>query len=399
MKLSPQQKRFILENEQTDVRELALRIDKKKSSDLDSDFLLKQIAGRQIARRKIPSWYANDAIIYPVHLSLEQASSEATAVYKASLIPRSSGRFVDLTGGLGVDFAFLSKQFGDSTYVEQNVELCEIAKHNFRTLELQNTTVIHGKGEEYVESIDFAACIYLDPARRDDAGRKVVSIEDCTPDLSKLQNQLIGKSKLVLVKYSPMLDISRALQQLENVAELHVVSVDNECRELLFLLVKDAELQVVTTINMKNNGIIEEFKFSMQEEKDCDIFYADRISRYLYEPNASVLKAGAFKTVSKRFNLHKLHKSSHLYTSDELKIDFPGRVFEVRGWFVANRRNIRSFVSQIGKANIAVRNYPMSVAEIRKKTGLKDGGDVYLFATTISTGEKVWAVCRKVEYP
>ena len=137
----------------------------------------------------------------------------------------------------------------------------------------------------------------------------------------------------------------------------------------------------------------------MQEEKDCDIFYANRISRYLYEPNASVLKAGAFKTVSKRSNLHKLHKSSHLYTSDELKIDFPGRVFEVTDWFVVNRRNIRSFVSQIGKANIAVRNYPMSVVEIRKKTGLKDGGDVYLFATTISTGEKVWAVCRKVEYP
>lgn len=238
MKLSPQQKRFILENEQTDVRELALRIDKKKSSDLDSDFLLKQIAGRQIARRKIPSWYANDAIIYPVHLSLEQASSEATAVYKASLIPWSNGRFVDLTGGLGVDFAFLSKQFGDSTYVEQNVELCEIAKHNFRTLELQNTTVIHGKGEEYVESIDFAACIYLDPARRDDAGRKVVSIEDCTPDLSKLQNQLIGKSKLVLVKYSTpfaLLPIRFARQMKRFFGKFSFLSRSSEARFSSFL--------------------------------------------------------------------------------------------------------------------------------------------------------------------
>lgn len=396
MKLTQQQKEFIRQNEHKDVRELALKLDKDKYRELDVEFILKQISGRQTAKDKLPTWFANDEIIYPVHLSMEQASSEATAKYKASLIPDGNTPFVDLTGGMGVDFAFLSQRFANSVYVDKNRELCDIAKHNFEVLGLQNVVIENSTSESYLEKISKADVIFLDPSRRDDIGRKVVLIEDCSPNILEIQDLLLKKSKLILAKFSPMLDISLAIKSLKNIKEVHVVSVENECKELLFLLSSKAETTTYITVDLDKNRDIEKFYFTLEEEQSIEISYAKTIEKYLYEPNTSILKAGGFKSVAKQFDIKKLHVSSHLYTSNTLISDFPGRVFEVKNWFTPNKKNIKSFLSETKKANITVRNFPMSVAEIRQKTGLKEGGDVYLFATTLADGEKIWVVGKKL---
>ena len=395
MKLTQQQEDFIRQHEDNDIRELALKLDKDKYRELDVDLLLKQISGRKTAKDKLPSWYNHDEIIYPVHLSIEQASSEATANYKASLIPDGNSTFADLTGGMGVDFAFLSQRFAQSVYVEQNRELCETAGHNFEVLGLQNVATENSTSEAYLEKMLAVDVIYLDPSRRDDTGKKVVRIEDCSPDVTKIQDLLLAKAKIVLIKFSPMLDISLAIKSLKKVSEIHVVSVENECKELLFLLSSEKDRTRYIAVNLNKNGKIEKFYFTHEEEQNAEISFAGTIGKYLYEPNASILKAGGFKSVAQQFDIQKLHVNSHLYTSDRLISNFPGRVFEVTTWFIPNKKNIKSFVSETKKANISVRNFPMSVAEIRQKTGIKEGGDVYLFATTVGNGTKVWVVGEK----
>lgn len=391
MLLTPEQKQFIRDHEREDVHELALR-----HSRADILLLLSQIKGRQVARRKIPSWYDNEEILYPPHISMEQASSEDTARYKASLFPEKNGRFVDLTGGLGVDFAFLSSHFDEGIYVEQNKELCEIADHNFKILRLVNVTIKNEESVRFLHQMPRVDMIYLDPSRRDGVGRKVSGIADCSPNVLDMKHLLSEKAGITLIKYSPMLDISLALEALENVYEVHIVSVDNECRELMFLLSGHREKCRYHTINLRENGKTERFSFYPDEEHLCKANYVTRLGAYLYEPNASVLKAGAFNLISEIFTLHKLHKNSHLYTSDQLIPDFPGRIFYIKSVFGPNSRNIRQYVSETKKANVSVRNYPVSVAEIRKNTGLKEGGDTYLFATTLSNKQKVWIDCVKV---
>lgn len=409
MQLTSEQKQFILAHESEDVRKTALRFVRD-----DMPLLLTQIAGRQMAEKKIPSWYAETAVFYPPHLSLEQSSSELTARYKASLVSGENGMsfataatnltsiegendtFADLTGGMGVDFSFLLPHFLKAVYVEQNKDLCRIAAHNFRLLGLENATVHCADAETFLKetaSLDF---VYLDPSRRDNAGRKVFRIEDCSPDLSEIKPLLLAKSDRIMVKYSPMLDISLAVKSLGFVSAVHVVSVDNECKELLFLLSQTAvEEPLFIAVNLKRCGEKEVFSFTMAQEQKVMISFADKPGRYLYEPNASILKAGAFKSVAEAYHLQKLHIHSHLYTSDELVADFPGRVFEVETSFLPNKRNLKSFLQDTKKANITVRNFPVTVAEIRRKTGLEDGGDIYLFATTLADGQKVWIVCRK----
>lgn len=400
MQLSLSQKEFIRTHGERDVRELALRFSRD-----DMALLLSQIAGRQMARLKIPSWYEREEIFYPAHLSLEQASSELTARYKASLVSavtgtsakERSGRFADLTGGMGIDFAFLAPLFGEADYVEQNVELCDIAEHNFGVLQLHHARVRCASAAQFLREADPYDLIYLDPARRDEAGRKVFRIEDCTPDLTELCTLLLEKAEKVMVKYSPMLDIALAVKTLGHVGEVQVVSVDNECKELLFLLSKTAgAAPQYVAVNLKRSGEQERFSFTMAQEQQAAISFADAPGHYLYEPNASILKAGAFKGVAQSYHLQKLHTNSHLYTSDERIVDFPGRVFEVVSFFVPNKQNSKAFTRETKKANIAVRNFPMTVAEIRRKTGLAEGGDTYLFATTLSDERKVWIVCRKV---
>lgn len=400
MELSLPQKEFIRTHGEMDVRELALRFSRD-----DMALLLSQIAGRQTARLKIPSWHGREDIFYPAHLSLEQASSELTARYKSSLVSTiiensaegGNGRFADLTGGMGIDFSFMAPLFREADYVEQNEELCRIAEHNFGVLGLHHVTVHCDSAAHFLQEANPYDLIYLDPARRDDAGRKVFRIEDCTPDLTSLKERLLERAGHVMVKYSPMLDISLATKTLGNVREVHVVSVDNECKELLFLLSKTAgEVPQYVAVNLKRSGEKERFSFSVAQEQQADISFADSPGRYLYEPNASILKAGAFKSVAQSYNLQKLHINSHLYTSNVLVADFPGRIFEIETFFVPNKQNSKSFAMETKKANIAVRNFPMTVAEIRRKTGLADGGDLYLFATTLSDERKVWIVCRKV---
>ncbi|MEA4917496.1 THUMP-like domain-containing protein [Proteiniphilum sp.] len=392
MQLTSEQKQFILTHERQDVRETALRFVRD-----DMPLLLAQIAGRQMAEKKIPSWYAETDIVYPPHLSLEQSSSELTACYKASLVLGKNETFADLTGGMGVDFSFLSPHFREAEYVEQNEDLCRIAEHNFAELGLTNATIhCAGAGTFLRETapLDF---IYLDPSRRDNIGRKVFRIEDCNPDLSEIKPLLLEKSNKVMVKYSPMLDISLAVKSLGCVSAVHVVSVDNECKELLFLLSEAAvEEPLFIAVNLKKRGEKELFSFTMVQEQKAVVPFAENPGHYLYEPNTSILKAGAFKSVAQAYHFQKLHINSHLYTSDELVADFPGRVFEVETFFVPNKKNIKIFLQDTKKANITVRNFPMTVAGIRRKTGLTDGGDIYLFATTFSDERKVWVKCRRV---
>lgn len=396
MKLTQQQKDFIRQNEQHDIRELALKLDKEKYRELNIEFVLTQISGRQTAKEKFPACYTNDGIIYPAHLSLEQASSETTANYKVSLIPEGCRTFVDLTGGMGVDFVVLSRRFTQSVYVEQDPELCRLASHNFATLGLRGIAIENTSSETFVERMPPADVVFLDPSRRDDAGRKVVRIEECSPDVLVILDVLIAKAKLVMIKFSPMLDISSAVRSLKKVSEVHVVSVENECKELLFLLSSRIDETVYCAVNLDNGGNMETFRFTPEEERNLTIPFAKTIGKYLYEPNASILKAGAFKSVAQHFAVQKLHVNSHLYTSGNRIPAFPGRVFEVQDWFVPNKQNVKSLLSLTQKANIAVRNFPLSVAEIRKKTGLKEGGDVYLFATTVADGQKIWVVGTKL---
>jgi 16S rRNA G966 N2-methylase RsmD len=398
MNLSPEQKQFISQHENDDVRDLALRFSRE-----DMPFLLTQIKGRQIAKHKIPTWYKNVDVIYPAALSMEQSSSEIATRYKALLFPKDKKQFADISGGLGVDFYFLSQHFKHSVYVEQSEKLCEIAKHNFNALGLKNTTIENARSEDFLQQMPKIDVIFADPARRDDKGRKVVRIEDCSPNMAQLKHTLVEKSDLTIIKYSPMLDISLAVKTLDNVREVHIVSVDNECKELLFLFsARSVSLsnQLATctyhTINIKKNGEKELFSFRPEEEKKIAPQSTSQLGIYLYEPNASILKAGGFNSVSNAFQVKKLHKNSHLYTSDVLISDFPGRIFTVKNLFSPNKKNIRQFLSETKKANIAVRNFPMSVEEIRRKTGLKEGGDIYLFATTLNNEEKMWVVCEKV---
>jgi 16S rRNA G966 N2-methylase RsmD len=391
MKQSPTQQEFIFAHENEDVRELALRFRGE-----DMPFLLAQIAGRQMAKYKIPTWYRTGEIVYPVHLSLEQASSEMMARYKCTLLPDKRERFADLTGGMGVDYSFMAPSFRHALYLEQDEELCRIAIHNFELLGLNHATVLHGKSEDYLSQMEKADLIYLDPSRRDEAGRKVFRMEDCSPDLTQLKVQLLEKADRVMIKYSPMLDISLAVKTVGDVSEVHVVSVENECKELLFILTKDAGECRYHAVNLHRGGEMEVFLFTREEETQ-EAVLTSQPERYLYEPNASIMKTGAFNAVGNSYQLMKLHRHSHLYTSDLLLPGFPGRIFTIDEVMVPNRINVRRFVSETEKVNIAVRNYPMSVAEIRRKTGLKDGGERYLFATTLADGQKVWIVGKKVK--
>ncbi len=391
-------KDFIRENEDKEISEIALRLKKGSFDAIHVNFILNQISGRKISKKKIPSWYANENIIYPIHLSIEQSSSEKTSRYKASLINEKLKTFVDLTGGFGVDFYYLSQNFERSVYVEQNYDLCNFANNNFDTLNLTNYEIINGDGVDYLKnSLHFADVIYIDPARRDTTGRKIFRIEDCTPNILDIQDILLKKSKKVIIKFSPMLDIKQALGVMPKVEEVHVVSVDNECKELLFVL-SDTNNETIKlyAVNLKKDDSSDVFSFEFNDELNSKAILASNLHKYLYEPNSSILKAGAYNYISEYYSLLKLDNNSHLYTSDNLFTDFPGRIFKIIDSFSPNKNNIRDFVKKNNKANITTRNYPLSVAEIRKEYKIQDGGDIYIFATTMSPDIKVWIVCDKI---
>ena len=391
-------KNFIRQNRFQDVRKLALSAKNKEFAGIDLPEAMIQIAGRQSVEKKLPSWYENDELIYPRHLSLEQCSSELTARYKASVVSSlvSRRKLVDLTGGFGVDCAFLSEKFESAVYVEQQKELCNIAEQNFNSLKLNHIQVVNDDAVNFLNGMSQVDCIYLDPARRDHSGKKIVAISDCEPDLGLIKRGLLEKSDSVLVKLSPMLDISLALRTLPETSEIHIVSVDNECKELLFLLKKDAvDSPNLICVDLKKDGTISSFSFKQQEEKNAQIHYSSDIKKYLFEPNTSILKAGAYKTLSLKFSLDKLQVDSHLYTSDICVPDFPGRVFEIETVTSFNKNELKSAMQDISQANISIRNFPMTTDDLKKKLKLRDGGSLYLFATTLSDGKKVLLLCRK----
>ena len=381
-------KQFIRENLNADVPTLAL---KKAPVGTDFSLALRQIAARQLLRKKVPEWSENEDLLFPAHLSIEQCSSEATAQYKANLLKGNA--FADLTGGLGIDTYYIDRHFQKTDYVERQTELCDLARHNFSVL---NTKIeVHNEtADGYINHCEPKDCIFIDPARRDEHGRKTVSIADCTPNVADLQGLLLQKAEKVMVKLSPMLDISKALEELRQVKEVHVVAVANECKELDFILERgyQGEIQFVC-VNLLTEQ--PEVRFTMEEERNSSGKLAESVLKYLYEPNPAVMKAGCFKLLTQRFGVFKLHKNSNLFTSDKLILAFPGRIFEVEGWMPYNKKVKQALLQDVDKASIAVRNFPLSVAELRKTLKISDGDEWFLFATTLKGEQKILIKTKK----
>lgn len=408
MQISSETLQFIREHQLDDVRSLALQA--RKYPNVDMTTAITQIAGRKVAAEKIPSWGKLEDIWYPKHLSLEQCSSEITAQYKAKILSNfrknlasESNSFVDLTGGFGIDCSFLAAGFGTATYVERQEELCEIAAHNFPVLGLSHITVRNEDGVVYLRAMPSVECIFLDPARRNEHGGKTVAISDCEPNVAELEELLLSKANCVMVKLSPMLDLTLALKELRHTQEVHIISVNNECKELLLLLgasTKDEEKTEIPIhcINLSTKGMqeMQQFTFTREQEQRSECTYTSSLSTYLYEPNASLLKAGAYRSIAVAYSLKKLHPNSHLYTSDTLVEHFPGRVFRIINQFSLNKKEIKEGLSDLKKANITVRNFPATVAELRKRTKLADGGDTYLFASTLNNEQKLLIRCEKI---
>lgn len=420
---------FIHEHRTEDVRQLALQA--SRSADINLSFALDQIAGWQTARTKLPSWAATDRIIYPPHLSMEQCSSELTARYKEKVIAAnlplhretvlSCNRphvFVDLTGGFGVDFSFMSRSFDQRIYVEREEHLCEIAHHNFSCLNL-DATIKNDESTAFLHSISQAECIFLDPARRNEHGGRTYGIADCTPNVLEMWEELLSKAELVLLKLSPMLDWRKVVKDLREAdkrgtqswyLEIHIVSVDNECKELLVVCkeeVKEVKEGVkLVCINLFSKGGEERFEVIPQPSSLSH--HPSALSpqpsqgrlegfSYLYEPNASVMKAGCFDELAKRFGVHPLAQNSHLFVANHSCADFPGRHFEIVRCSSMNKKELGRSLTDITCANITVRNFPMTVAALRKRLKLKDGGAIYIFATTLAQGEHVLIIAKKIK--
>lgn len=501
---------FIRQHQDDDVRQLAFL--GSKYPEVDMPFALDQIRGRKMARTKLPRWASIEGIIYPPHISMEQCSSEQTALYKAELAARLLGLspsssengeekekesenasnlhlseicefagkgavdsefakneatckkqqilteskenvnemkeephegdfseetgFVDLTGGFGVDFSYIASRLGvKSMYVERQAHLCEAAKENFGRLGLKNAIVKNGDGIEVLHSFaskkDDAASdslgitedqsqsllktklglklIFIDPARRDDAGNKVVSLKDCTPDVTLLQEEMLSKADYVIIKLSPMLDWHRAISELSHVREVHIISVNNECKELLLVLsarnmgemeassadgeVKHAGNLRIYCVNDAQSFVCDELDMETSSVKIAPSTLEEM--QYLYEPNASLMKAGCFGVLSERYDARMLSKNSHLFVSREPIAVFPGRSFRIIAISSFNKKELKRHLSGITKANIATRNFPLSVAELRKRLKLKDGGETYIFATTLSDESHVLVIAKK----
>lgn len=501
---------FIRQHQDDDVRQLAFL--GSKYPEVDMPFALDQIRGRKMARVKLPRWASIDGIIYPPHISMEQCSSEQTALYKAELAARLLGLsssssengaekekesenasnlhlseicefagkgavdsefakneatckkqqilteskenvnetkeephegdfseetgFVDLTGGFGVDFSYIASRLGvKSMYVERQAHLCEAAKENFGRLGLKNAIVKNGDGIEVLHSFvskkDDAASdslgitedqsqsllktnlglklIFIDPARRDDAGNKVVSLKDCTPDVTLLQEEMLSKADYVIIKLSPMLDWHRAVSELSHVREVHIISVNNECKELLLVLsarnmgemeassadreVKHAGSLRIYCVNDAQSFVCDELDMESSSVRIAPPVLEEM--QYLYEPNASLMKAGCFGVLSERYDARMLSKNSHLFVSREPIAVFPGRSFRIIAISSFNKKELKRHLSGITKANIATRNFPLSVAELRKRLKLKDGGETYIFATTLSDESHVLVIAKK----
>ena len=391
---------FIQQHINDDVLQLGLQ--RTKYPDVDYPLAIRQISGRQKFKKKVPQFYDHPEILFPIQLSVEQASSEITAKYKSELV--SGGIFVDLTGGFGVDFFFLSNKFENGIYVERDNQLCELAIHNFKALGINGFEVCHQNAEDYIPIMPEVDLIYLDPHRRNDSGKKTVCISDCEPDVSILIKILLSKSSEIMIKLSPMLDIRQAINDIPQTSEIHVLAVENECKEILLILKKQIQKEemvvekneiIIKTLNFLKNGNRQQFDFQIDEEVVNETSYTSSPLQYLYEPNAAIMKSGAFKSIGARFGLKKFHPNTHLYTDNTLKADFPGRIFSVHHIAGNTKEDFKSLKLGFPKANISVRNYPLSVEEYKKKSGIKDGGDDYIFAFKVNDGNLINIVAKK----
>ncbi|WP_205831993.1 class I SAM-dependent methyltransferase [Bifidobacterium moraviense] len=409
---------FVVAHADDDVRDLALHA--PRDGDVDVPFALDQIAGRRKARTKLPQWAACDGIVYPPHLAMEQCSSQFTARYKTDLAARlltertaagtagADTSLVDLTGGFGVDFSYMARVFDRATYVERQEDLCELAEHNMAALGLDHVEIVHGDSVGYLDSLaaDSVSMAFVDPARRDAHGARTYAIADCTPDVLALKDRLLAVAPIVMVKLSPMLDWRRAVEEFRGaVREVHIVATGNECKDLLLVLARErTDAPRVFAVNDGQHidfvhGVHSDMRGEAAERTDANAqadANAGDAPLWLYEPNAAVMKAGCFGLLSRRWPVDQIAPNSHLFLGrGERAEGFPGRAFAVEAVSTMNKRELRAALAGLAQANVAVRNFPLSVAQLRRRLGLRDGGDAYLFATTSARGEHLLYVTRR----
>lgn len=429
--MNDETREFVAMHRNEDVRELALKA--RRVDELDLPLALDQIAGWQIAGKKLPQWASCEGIVYPPHISMEQCSSQFTAQYKSEitqtlLAPVVTVRarvsdsaesdtlvakraMVDLTGGFGVDFSYLARGFSQATYVERQRHLCDLAEHNMAALGLDQARIVCGDGVEYLRQMDPVDFIYLDPARRDEHGARTYAIEDCTPNVLELRNLLLAKSQCTLVKLSPMLDWRKAVADFDGaVREVHIVATGNECKELLLVLGRPAHSDARDGVDgAGSHRRLAPHVFCVNDDQRIDYDSASytqglriggkplpEAKNYLYEPNASIMKAGCFDLVEERFGVTQIGPSSHLFVSEQQIADFPGRGFAIEAVGSMNKKDTKRLLNGAKQANIAVRNFPLTAPQLRKKLKLADGGTVYLFGTTMQGGGHVLLRTSKI---
>lgn len=407
---------FIERYKHLPVHQLALQA--HRYPHLDFPFVLNQIAGWQIARTKLPSWAAKDGIVYPPHISIEQCSSEPTARYKARLAMRlldnnlntlntTNYSLTDLTGGFGIDFAFMAQTFGRAVYVEQQVQLCKIAQHNLHLLGLTQAEVVCGDSTEYLHTLKASDIIFLDPARRNEYGGKTIRINDCTPNVLALEDELLAKSQYIIIKLSPMLDWHQAVGELNRhdgnvVREVHIVSVHNECKELLIVLQgrnaePSARLNKPLHVFCINDNTVFDYSLSQTHPQQHTLDCLPATGWYLYEPNASLMKAGCFGELTARYPLRSVSTNSHLFVSTDKIDNFPGRSFTISAVSSMNKKELKHVLQEVDKANITVRNFPISAIELRKRLRIKDGGNRYIFATTTADDKHIILIGERAD--
>jgi hypothetical protein len=390
--LNPEIQKFIDANIGVPVSNLALQ--KNPFPETNWIEILNQIAAKTKAKDKLPTFFETENIIYPNKISVEQTSSEKTALYKSTLV--GGENLIDLTGGFGVDDLYFSKVMKNVIHCEINEELSAIVKHNFEVLKINSIQCQQGDSFEIlkVQTLHFD-WIYIDPSRRNDLKGKVFMLKDCLPNVPELLSFYFSKADNILIKTAPILDISAGLLELSNVKHIHIVAVENEVKELIWELSKSfTGNPVLKTINITNEKI-EEFSFELNSNANVPDYGFPK--KYLYEPNSSIMKSGGFNEIGIQFKLDKLHQHSHLYTSDDY-IDFPGRIFKIQETISYTKNDMKSFLEN-KKANITTRNFPDSVEQIRKKWKIKDGGDLYCFFTTNMNNDKIVLICTKIKKP
>ena len=387
--LEPEVQAFINENLHVDLQQLILKGSPFEQISIQE--LASQIERKRKAKRKLPTWFNTKEIYYPPKVSIEQTSSEITAKYKADIVAKGD-TFLDLTAGFGVDSYYFAQVFKNGIHCELNTSLSQIVTYNYDKLAVKNIKTVAQNGLVYLkDSNELFDLIYIDPSRRNATKGKVFLLEDYEPNVIEHLDFILTKTAQILIKVSPLLDISQVLNSLKNVVEVHCVAVANEMKELLFLVKKDATVSPkIKAVNFTKN---EQESFSFSWKKQFDISYA-MPRKYLYEPNAAILKSGAFEAVAAHYNMAKLHKHTHLYTSDTL-LEFVGRRFEIQTVLKPNKKELKKHLVT-NKANVTKRNYPQTVAEIRKKFKIKDGGDSYLFFTTLLDDTKNVLICKRI---